>query len=479
MADKTPGPSGTPRAPRFETFELAEQALPVEPANAVRSETGEALQPDALRARYETFEDFRTYRAQADAMIADVLHDHPQEQEGICRIIDDAVLLYERPYQYHNAVHMLTTLCFAIDRAVRVRQLCRNDSDIVQKMRNVVTMVAYHDTGNKHAPRPDAIDETEAAEHFLKAAKQAPEDHPLHHYATPAGEVDRNIICAAHLASFFRERFVSYDTIAKDLEQDPPKKYGYIKSMAIRLGLPPYALAALVADDKYGQLMKNADISSSIISDPHKNLGLNFWEDLQRQNSIFVGQTVREYDQGFKNFITGKFANTDVDDQDEVVGARNGIPMLRVVGIDSDSVRDAAMLKNATDTMQETFSRHEAFYNLLFAQFNVATAPDGNKGLISMPLTAVFEQLRRLQQNALGVEAIFLRKKGRPIEEAVAIRDAITALNLAPYIEHMRQNGLSEKCWAQLTEADICRLLGENVRTPPAFATTAAFVKPI
>lgn len=443
--------------------------------DTTRNATNTVLGPKSLRECYETFDDFRKSYRDVHTMLDDVLALHPEEKKNMTQIIDEAILLYERPYQYHNAIHMLTTLCFAMDRAIRVNELQQEDEDIVEKTMNVVAMVAYHDTGNKQAPRANAVDETEAIDHFLDAVEKAPDDHPLHFYATPEGQDARNSICAALLASFFRDRYAHSIKMAEDFEnEDGPKKFDYVKKMAERLEIdPPYLFASMVTKDKYGKLMKNADISSSVVSDKVKNLFLNHWEDLQRENSMFVGLTAQEYDLGFKLFITGKFVSGT--DDPEAIKKAEKTPFQTVPGIGTDEVRDARMLEEATQYKAGIFKKHDHFINLVFAHFNLEIAKGGVPNSVHLRLPELFSSLQSLQADSEVVQGVFLRKKGRLPEQAAAIQEGISSVDLASYIDRAHANGLDEKCWAQLTESDISNLLGEPEQGEFQFAKTAAF----
>lgn len=405
-------------------------------------------------------------------MVDDLLAQHPGEIPTMRKIIDDAIVLYTRPYQYHNAIHMLTTLAFAFDRAIRVNELGSTQTDIVERMRNVITMVAYHDTGNRNAPRPNGIDETEASDHFLAAINAASEGDPLYVYKTPEGIQDRNVIVAALLGSLFRERFVSAEAMRADMATLSPR-YNYVRDMAVKLGISADELAGLIADNKYSKLMRNADISSSLWTQRLKNLFLNYWEDLQRPNSPFAGQNCTEYDNGFKAFITGRFAG-QTDDAGAVAAANEGRPMLVVPGIPTDTNRDSVTLQEAGEYVGEIFTRHAPFINLVFSQFNLVAGEGLNARLVSQPLTEVFACLRELRQRPEELKRILLKKNGRTDASAEELTSAITTVDLTPYEQRMSAAHLENKCWAQLTENDLCTLLGEQV--PPAyeFASSSA-----
>jgi len=441
------------------------------PHHITRGDVHEVLQPDALRECYETFEDFKSNMNQVNITLTALLRDYPEEIPAMQKIIDDAVALYTRPYQYHNAIHMLTTLNFAFDRAIRVNELQPNRTDIVERVKNVTTMVAYHDTGNKNAPRPNGIDEMEASDNLLADIANAEEGDPLYVYTTPEGIQDRNIIVAALLGSLFRERFVSSEAMRAEMAKPDSVRYNYVKETAVKLGISADELAGLIADNKYSKLMRNADIASSLWTQRLKNLFLNYWEDLQRENSTFPGQTSVEYDVGFKKFITGQFAG-QTDDKKAVDMANSGRPMLIVPGIKTDSKRDSVTLMEAGEYLDGIFQRHEPFIDLVFAQFSKATN-GGDKFLISRPLSEVMNGLKQMQAQPSELDRLFLKKKDRTPEAAQKVSTAITSIDLNNYEQRMNAAGLNEKCWAQLTERDICVILGEQVPEPYEFAVAA------
>lgn len=477
----TPQDTDIPKETEFtRTTEAAAAPAKVQPDTETRDSAESILQRDSLRATYETFEDFRTTNVQLDRMLKDVLALHTEAIPEMRQILDEAVLLYPHPYQYHNAVHMLTTTCFAMDRAIRVNQMQREDDDIVDKVRNVVTMVGYHDTGNTTAPRGEGIDETEAVENLLKAIENSTENNPLHIYQNPEYLGQRNQVCGAILGSFFRDRFASFEAMKAEMEQGDPKTYGYIKKMASRLGFTPeqlFAMPLIVSADgnKYSALMKNADISSSLIGSRLKNLFLNQWEDLQRAiNAIFIGRTGAEYAGGFEGFLTASYPGQNPD-QDAVIAANDKRFAITVTGIQTDTDRDKKIFESAQAYMKEIQKKHGLFINLVFAEFNRATGNEPKRDIMRIPLTEVFHSLKSLREDEETLQAMFKRNSNRDDASAQTLAKTVASVPLDDYETRMREAGFSNLCWAQLTEENLCALLEEPYSGPVDFAETKDF----